>query len=195
MGHQPHGAVPSGVRTVYVGIDPSGALLAFAILRGDAPVEYRALPLPPHARDPGRMSYAALRAARRVLRPLVRAGYEVHVFIESPISASRGGVKALMPQAKVSGAAQAGAHEVGVTTMMQADQSRWKAVIVGKGTADKAMIAAWVKDNHPHAYEQADGLQDLLDAFCIALYGRSIIARAGRLTEGQDDGQDQEAHG
>jgi len=181
---------------VVVGLDPSGKLLAFAIMSEYGHVQFRALPLPPHARDPAAMAYAAMRGARRVLRPLVRAGYDVHMFVESPISASRGGVGSMMPQAKVSGAAQAGALDVNVRTMMQADNKRWKKVIVGNGNASKDMIAAWVEENHPHVFKKADGLQDLLDAFCIALYGQQVIERAEQTTEGIDHAQaDQEGSG
>ncbi len=54
----------------------------------------------------------------------------------------------------------------------------WKKDIVGKGNASKDEVAAWLEVHHPDYYEQCHGDQNLVDATCVALYGRLVMDRA-----------------
>lgn len=59
--------------------------------------------------------------------------------------------------------------------------SSWKQETVGKGNADKPSVAEWLLTAHPSYSAQCGGDQNLVDAVCIALYGRGVVHRAEAL--------------
>ena len=50
----------------------------------------------------------------------------------------------------------------------------WKKGTTGHGNSTKDEVADWLKEVHPSYSAQCDGDQDLIDATCIALYGRDV---------------------
>lgn len=57
----------------------------------------------------------------------------------------------------------------------------WKLEVVGRGNADKASVAEWLRSAHPSYSAQCGGDQNLVDAVCIALYGSAVVGRAAAL--------------
>lgn len=55
----------------------------------------------------------------------------------------------------------------------------WKKATVGRGGAPKDLVATWLALQHPELHELCAGDQNLVDATCIALYGKSLIEEAG----------------
>jgi len=76
--------------------------------------------------------------------------------------------------AQTSGAV-CGAH----TLTYLVHQATWKKGVCGDGHADKAAVRAWLDTHRPALAEACRGDQDLYDAACIALFGRSVAE--GRL--------------
>jgi Holliday junction resolvasome RuvABC endonuclease subunit len=105
---------------------------------------------------------------------------DLWVFVEHPLR-GRAGVHATIVQAQVQGlvlglAVQYGAHgayHVNVTT--------WKKAVVGNGSADKERVRTWLATHQPVLAALAGDDQDLVDASCVALYGRSVIGRGRKL--------------
>jgi Holliday junction resolvasome RuvABC endonuclease subunit len=52
--------------------------------------------------------------------------------------------------------------------------SSWKKGTVGNGSASKDLVARWLSRRHPAFFEACAGDQNLVDATCIALYGKSL---------------------
>lgn len=52
----------------------------------------------------------------------------------------------------------------------------WKKEVVGAGNAKKEDVARWLETRHP-SYSSLCGDQNLIDAACIALYGRAVLGR------------------
>ena len=53
----------------------------------------------------------------------------------------------------------------------------WKKELIGMGNASKPAITQWLKDHHPRYSAICGEDQDLIDATCVALYGREVIRR------------------
>lgn len=100
----------------------------------------------------------------------------VVVAVEEPVlgSPNRRGANATIPNAKVHGAILAGAYRAGAV-VIPVNNQRWKKEIVGKGNCSKEYVAAHVKRTWPVLYREAGGVQDWLDASCIALYGMYVM--------------------
>jgi Holliday junction resolvasome RuvABC endonuclease subunit len=60
--------------------------------------------------------------------------------------------------------------------------SAWKKEVVGAGNASKQACAQWLSDHEPELAKTCGGDRDLVDAGLVALYGRAVQRRAGRLT-------------
>jgi Holliday junction resolvasome RuvABC endonuclease subunit len=57
----------------------------------------------------------------------------------------------------------------------------WKKDVVGHGMATKSDVSLWLQDHHEPYSRQCGGDQNLVDAVCIALYGRHVVSRADTL--------------
>jgi len=57
----------------------------------------------------------------------------------------------------------------------------WKHDVCGNGRMTKAEVSHWLKDHHRPYSDECGGDQNLVDAVCIALYGRQVAARAQAL--------------
>jgi Holliday junction resolvasome RuvABC endonuclease subunit len=54
----------------------------------------------------------------------------------------------------------------------------WKKAVIGDGMATKGDVSDWLREHHEPYSAQCGGDQNLVDAICIALYGKIVIARA-----------------
>lgn len=104
-----------------------------------------------------------------------------YVFIEQPV-VGRGGVHSTIVQAQVQGVVLAMAVLCGAGGAYPVNVKTWKKDIVGHGGADKDKVRAWLADHHPVLSELAGEDQDLVDASCVALYGKSVIERGEALS-------------
>lgn len=89
-------------------------------------------------------------------------------WVEAPVVAGARNLQATIAIAQTNGithAALSDTHSVAV--------SSWKQRTVGKGNADKQAVRQWLMDEHPELAKHCGNNQDLFDATCIALYGRS----------------------
>jgi hypothetical protein len=57
----------------------------------------------------------------------------------------------------------------------------WKRDVCGNGRMTKAEVSRWLKDHHRPYSDRCGGDQNLVDAVCIALYGKVVEARAKTL--------------
>lgn len=101
------------------------------------------------------------------------------VYVEEPVIGRnrRGGIL----QAQVHGVVLASAVESGITSVYSISNTAWKKETVGSGNASKDECREWLEREYPRLAESCDEDIDLIDAACIALYGRGVQARAGRL--------------
>lgn len=131
-------------------------------------------------------------AAHTWLRRLVRETSErylkpvtIVIAIEEPVlgSHNRRGANATIPNAKIHGAllAAGGLLKTQGVVVIPANNSRWKKQIVGNGNASKDQITAFVKKTWPRLYREAKGVQDWMDASCIAQYGMYVIKLRGKM--------------
>ena len=54
--------------------------------------------------------------------------------------------------------------------------STWKKETTGRGNATKDDVSRWLEEHHP-LYSALCGDQNLIDAACIAVYGRAVLGR------------------
>jgi Holliday junction resolvasome RuvABC endonuclease subunit len=155
---------------VIVGLDPSSKKLAFVLSdeRGKA-LEVALRNLPDPAKIDIKCSWAE-RFAYEVLVPWVKKGHRVILFIEEPL-VGRGGARATILQARVSGAVLCGARRAGVREIHDVNQSRWKKIVLGAGNYPKKDIPRYVKQTWQVVYDLAEADPDLCDAACINAYG------------------------
>lgn len=114
----------------------------------------------------------------------------VAVFVETPAAYAKGGVKALLPLARVNGAILAGASRADAEQVDEVNIMVWKKEIVGKGNATKPQIRSYLRKYwrrmHDKAIAEKGFEQDLVDAACIWQYGaqtlkaRKLLARNPR---------------
>jgi hypothetical protein len=92
------------------------------------------------------------------------------LWLESAISGRQAGnLDTAIKMAQTNGAVCA-AH----TLTYLVAQSTWKKGVVGDGHADKDAVTAWLTEHHPAIATACQTDQDLVDAACIALFGRAV---------------------
>lgn len=91
-------------------------------------------------------------------------------WVEAPVVAGARNLQATIAIAQTSGAVLSS-----LTQTHQVAVSSWKQRTVGNGNANKAAVKQWLGDTHPE-YAKLCRNQDLIDATCIALYGRAQAA-------------------
>jgi Holliday junction resolvasome RuvABC endonuclease subunit len=171
--------------TAIISVDPSSKKLAIAVSWFELDeVAMMTVDLPEGLARRPQACHEAYDEMYRVVEPRVKSATEVYVFIEAPVL-GRGGAHATIPQAQINGALQAATHAAGAT-VMSVNNKTWKKDIVGNGNANKDEIARWFRNNEHGLYAQwvttnRNGVaapdQDMIDALCINLYGRQLIAR------------------
>ena len=107
-------------------------------------------------------------------------GGDFTVFIEHPL-VGRGGAHATIVQAQVQGVVMSTAIQFGALGVYEVNVQSWKKAVVGHGGADKDTVKSWLIDHHPALAELAGDDQDLVDAACVAIYGRDVVERGSRL--------------
>jgi Holliday junction resolvasome RuvABC endonuclease subunit len=108
----------------------------------------------------------------------------VYVFIENPFISPKT-VKAALPLARINGALHAYAYGTGCH-VQGVDISRWKKIVVGKGTASKTEIKRCIREIWPAVYREAGGDQDLLDAAAINRYGSKTLTLRNRIEQSRE---------
>lgn len=104
---------------------------------------------------------------------------DLYVFIESPL-VGRGGARSTIVQAQMQGVLLSAAKAVGALGVYEVNVQTWKKLLTGAGNANKEEVARWLRLNHIGFSEIASS-QDLVDASCIALYGRDVLSRGSLL--------------
>lgn len=105
---------------------------------------------------------------------------EIAVWVEEPVvGKNRRG--ALM-QGQVHGVAMTAALQSGITSVYSVGNTTWKKETVGAGNASKPQCREWLAREHPELAGDCGDDDDLVDAACIAVYGRGVLARAGQFT-------------
>lgn len=101
------------------------------------------------------------------------------VVIEHPIQGASRNVRTAMSMSMVAGALVVASLKLKKKTEM-VWPSTWKKDVLGHGYADKETISEWLARRHPEYYETCSSFskpQDVIDATCIALYGKKGLAR------------------
>jgi Holliday junction resolvasome RuvABC endonuclease subunit len=163
------------VRTMILGIDPSSRKLACFVL-GPERAWTKNLVVPNKLKD---RPEVLGQLAEQVDELFSEVDFEA-VFVEQPL-VGRGGAHATIVQAQVQGLVLARAHRAATPGVYTVNVKSWKKQVVGNGNADKAAVAAWLETHQPVLAGLAAGDQDLVDAACIALYGRAVLERAERI--------------
>lgn len=155
--------------SVFLGIDPAASRASFVALYGD---EHAIFDYPKLGKSGPIACAAGYAAATEVAEFLAGRWPDVNVaaYIESPV-VGRGGVRTTMVQCWTAGAILAALHRHEIPVGL-ANVSSWKKAVVGHGRASKEDVAKVVELRWPAIYEEAAGSQDVLDATCIAHFGR-----------------------
>lgn len=111
---------------------------------------------------------------------IVMLGEDDYVFVEHPV-VGRGGAHATIVQAQVQGVVLSSSVLCGASGVYPVNVQTWKKDIVGNGRADKDRVREFLSESHPLLSELAGEDQDLVDASCVALYGKDVIHRGEAL--------------
>lgn len=162
---------------VIIGIDPSSRrLAAVANVLGETAYCVHIRELPPKL--PAETCLLAYAWIRRLCHQYSEQGYEVWCYLEAPVSAgAKGGVKALLPQAQVSGALLAGALSVRSAHIELVYIQTWKKQVITKGNATKTEIKQWASQYWRALYDDYSSDQDVLDAAGINRFGNHVNKR------------------
>ena len=159
-----------------IGIDASAGKLALVCLDGDqATLDTYVLGSPFTPFIPERAYASVSEFMQSVTRDDVP-----RVFLEAPVVAGARNIQTTIKQAMVSGAIQTAVAEWGEQVIL-VPVSSWKAGIGAGGRASKQTVAEWLYIHHPQLSTLCVMDQDLIDASCIAVYGRDVLARSSRM--------------
>jgi Holliday junction resolvasome RuvABC endonuclease subunit len=103
--------------------------------------------------------------------------WDMDVWIESALVGRN--VRSTIVQSYVNGAVQAGLLSIG-SRISLVTPGEWKLVATGNGAATKEQVARRIQQRWPHLAAAANGDEDTLDAFGIALYGASVRGVLGK---------------
>lgn len=152
-----------------IGIDPQSTRLAAVVLEGDAFVLEYVVKMPVNVHD---------RCWRAFTwgRDLASEYSDATVLVELPFI-GRFRTESTLGLAKTHGALLAGLVEGGLSNIDTINNRSWKKSVIGNGNATKDDITAWVAGNRPDIHSSISTAprsiqQDLVDAACIAMYGR-----------------------
>lgn len=158
-------------RTVIIGVDPAASKVAFVAICGNEFVSKAYTRL---GTSGGVACWNAWNTTERFVSelPWELDGRQLHSFIEAPL-VGRGGVRTTMVQCFTSGAIQGALNGLRFSTQI-ANVSSWKKRVVGRGNAKKPEVAEFLAKQHPELFRATGGNQDLIDASCIALFGKQL---------------------
>lgn len=157
---------------IIIGVDPAASKVAFVAICLD---EFVSRAFTRLGKSGGVACWGAWNTTERFVAdlPWPLEGRELHAFVEAPL-VGRGGVRSTMVQCFTSGAIQGALSGLGFTTQV-ANVSSWKKHVVGKGNAKKEEVAKYLRLRHPALHAASGGNQDIIDASCIALFGRQLL--------------------
>lgn len=95
--------------------------------------------------------------------------------VEEPPLAGNKNPRTFLKLAQASAAVAVGAYQGGAEVFFVPVDS-WKKGTVGRGGADKELVAGWLKRVYPGYFKQCDGDQNFIDATCLALHLRTVVA-------------------
>lgn len=160
-----------------VGVDPSSKKIALFIWRDD---EWEAATITTKIQDRAKALAELQKDLEEYLLNL--ESDETYFFVEQPLM-GRGGAHATIVVSQVQGIVMACSVECGSDSTYPVNVQTWKKVIIGRGNVGKPEVREWLGAHESDLAEMAGGDQDLVDAACIALYGREIITRSERIGE------------
>lgn len=102
----------------------------------------------------------------------------VAVYIEEPVVGVNRRIS--VQQGQIHGVLLGAALQSGITQVYSVSNTTWKKETVGSGNASKDDCRAWLERSHPVLAADCGADADLVDAGCIAVYGRGVLARAGQ---------------
>jgi Holliday junction resolvasome RuvABC endonuclease subunit len=123
----------------------------------------------------GRTRYEELRHITQTLRDVIMS--QDLVFVEEPPMAGPMNKRTFGQLSMTAGAILSATSAQGYVVPV----SSWKKVVVGNGSADKVRVASWLAEHYPGYAQQCRGDQNLMDAACIAIYGRFTAQVGGAI--------------
>lgn len=105
----------------------------------------------------------------------------VAVWVEEPVVGRNR--RTALHQGQVHGVIMTAALHSGITSVYSVGNTVWKKAMVGIGNASKSSCRAWLSHERPELARDCANDADLIDAACIAIYGRGILARAGHIAD------------
>lgn len=102
----------------------------------------------------------------------------VAVYIEEPVVGVNRRIS--VQQGQIHGVLLGAALQSGITQVYSVSNTTWKKETIGSGNASKDDCRTWLERSHPVLAADCGGDADLVDAGCIAVYGRGVLARAGQ---------------
>lgn len=102
------------------------------------------------------------------------------VAVEESIQGGNRNVRVGLSMAKAAGVLAVEARKHG-SDVLFVPPARWKKVVIGRGHADKAEVATWLRAAHPEYASRCGSSQDLVDATCLALYAETLLVEESQL--------------
>lgn len=164
-----------------LGIDLSSRKLALFVIDAEtgAPVRSSTIEAPKKMKHrPDVLKHIHDAFASELEERFIIGGFTV--FVEHPL-VGRAGAHATIVQAQVQGLVMMLSVQFGAAGVYEVNVQSWKKAVVGHGGADKDKVKSWLIDHHPLLAELAGDDQDLVDAACVALYGRGVVRRGDEL--------------
>lgn len=117
-------------------------------------------------------------AFRSFLASVGESRDDIAVWVEEPVVGKN--ARGALMQGQVHGVAMTAALQSGITSVYSVGNTAWKKETVGAGNAPKSRCREWLASEHPELASNCGDDADLVDAACIAVYGRGVLARAGQ---------------
>lgn len=103
---------------------------------------------------------------------------EAVVWVEEPVVGKNR--RAAILQGQIHGVVLTAALQSEITSVYSVSNTAWKKETVGSGSASKQRCREWLVSEYPVLASDCGDDIDLIDAACVAVYGRGVLARAGQ---------------
>jgi Holliday junction resolvasome RuvABC endonuclease subunit len=148
-----------------LGIDPASKTLGCAWLSSEYGLVVQKFVVKPSRRD---VEIKGLVNQLRMYSPVL--WYPDEIYVEEPVVAGPRNLRSTLLIAETVGALMGDLRAL--VTLVPV--TSWKKGTTGHGNATKSDVALWLKSTYPDYDAKCAGDQDLIDAVCIALYGRDM---------------------
>lgn len=159
--------------TLIVGVDPSSkkiAIVASETMTNTVAAWSLIVSKPRETMSPGACARAQDRMDEFVLATARMSPYDRHAWVETPLVASSGGVRATIAQAYIGGIIRASLVNAGFV-VHDVHVGTWKKEVVNNGNAKKPDVARAVKTGWAKAWTLVEHDGDLIDAAAICQFG------------------------